>query len=195
MSAPRARAGSSELPDFVRDLEHDWQITVGATLNGGSEALVAHATTADGGAAIVKIGVPGPTGFEQEVRTLLLADGRGYVKLLRHDAERRVMLQERLGPQLAQLNWPIRDQMRGDLHDDATAPGSRCLDDLPAAERFREGALPGRTDRHRVAGTRTALQRARGRVRTRLRRCRATRVRRRPTPCWCMPMRTARTRC
>jgi streptomycin 6-kinase len=101
----------SELPEFVRHLEHDWKITLGATLKGGSEALVAHATTADGDAVILKIGVPGPTGFEQEVRTLLLADGRGYVKLLRQDTERRVMLQERLGPQLSQLNWSTRDQM------------------------------------------------------------------------------------
>ncbi len=101
----------NELPEFVRDLEHEWSICVGTVLNGGSEALVAHAITADGTDAIVKIGVPGPTGFEQEVRTLLLANGRGYVKLLRHDAARRVMLQERLGPQLAQLNLPIRDQI------------------------------------------------------------------------------------
>ncbi len=100
-----------ELPAIVQHLERDWGITIGAALNGGSEALVAHATTADGGDAIVKIGVPGPTGFEQEVQTLLLANGRGYVKLLRHDAARRVMLQERLGPQLAQLNLPIRDQI------------------------------------------------------------------------------------
>jgi len=101
----------SELPGFVRGLEHEWNITVGAVVNGGSEALVAQVTTADGGDAIVKIGVPGPTGFEQEVRTLLLANGRGYVKVLRHDAKRRVMLQERLGPQLAQLGLPVRDQI------------------------------------------------------------------------------------
>ena len=101
----------SELPRFIRDLEHEWNITVGAVVHGGSEALVARVTTADGGDAIIKIGVPGPTGFEQEVRTLLLANGRGYVKVLRHDAERRVMLQERLGPQLAQLALPVRDQI------------------------------------------------------------------------------------
>ena len=99
------------LPHLVRDIEREWRISVGAVLNGGSEALVAHATTADGGRAIIKIGVPGPTGFEQEVRALLLADGRGYVKLLRHDADRRVMLQEELGTPLAQLNLSIRDQI------------------------------------------------------------------------------------
>ena len=93
-----------------------------------------------------QFGVPGPTGFEQEVRTLLLADGRGYVKLLRHDAERRVMLQERLGPQLSQLDWPIRDQMRSDLRDVATRLDRRAAR-LRAEERSREGAQPGRTDR------------------------------------------------
>lgn len=101
----------NQLPGFVRDLEHDWRITVGTILSGGSEALVAQATAADGSDAIIKIGIPGPTGFEQEIRTLIAADGRGYVRVLRHDAARRVMLQERLGPQLAQLNLPIRDQM------------------------------------------------------------------------------------
>jgi streptomycin 6-kinase len=100
-----------QLPRFVRNLEQEWHISVGTVLNGGSEALVAHAKTADGGRAIVKIGVPGPTGFEQEVRALKLADGRGYVKLLRHDAERRVMLQEELGAPLAQLGLSIRDQI------------------------------------------------------------------------------------
>ena len=42
----------SELPGFVRGLEHEWNITVGAVVNGGSEALVAQVTTADGGDAI-----------------------------------------------------------------------------------------------------------------------------------------------
>ena len=100
-----------ELPQFVRQLEHDWNITVGAIFSGGSEALVAQATSADGSDAIIKFGIPGPTGFEDEIRTLMAADGRGYVRVLRHDAPRRVMLQERLGPQLAQLHLPIPDQI------------------------------------------------------------------------------------
>jgi len=101
----------NELAGFVGQLEHDWNIAVGAVFSGGSEALVAQATRADGSDAIIKFGIPGPTGFEQEVRTLVAADGRGYVRVLRHDAARRVMLQERLGPQLAQLHLPIRDQI------------------------------------------------------------------------------------
>jgi streptomycin 6-kinase len=125
----------SELPEFVRDLERDWRINVGAVLKGGSEALVAHATTTDGIDAIVKIGVPGPTGFEQEVRTLLLANGRGYVKLLQHDAERRVMLQERLGSQLSQLNWTIPDQM-----DAICATFQRAWIDVPTDFPLTTGA-------------------------------------------------------
>jgi len=100
-----------QLPLFVWNLEREWNISVGTVLDGGSEALVAHATTADGSRAIIKIGGPGPTGFEQEARALELADGRGYVKLLRHDAARRVMLQEELGTPLAQLGLPIREQI------------------------------------------------------------------------------------
>jgi len=101
----------NQLPGFVRDLEHDWRITVGTLLRGGSEALVAQATAADGTDAVIKIGIPGPTGFEQEVRTLLVADGRGYVRLLRHDSQHRVMLQERLGTQLTLLHLPVVDQI------------------------------------------------------------------------------------
>ena len=101
-----------ELPAFVQDLGANADITIGAALDGGSEALVAHATTADGGDAIVKIGVPGPTGFGQEVQTLVLANGRGYVKLLRHDAARRVMLPRNDSARNSHiLNLPIRDQI------------------------------------------------------------------------------------
>ena len=102
----------NELAGLIRDLEHDWDITVGTVLSGGSEALVAQATTGDGTDVVLKVGVPGPTGFDQEVRVLLVADGRGYVCVLRHDTARRAMLQERLGPQLAQLDHSIEDQIR-----------------------------------------------------------------------------------
>jgi streptomycin 6-kinase len=100
------------LDGLIRDLERDWDIAVGATLHGGSEALVAEVVMADGTEAVIKLGIPGSTAFDNEIRTLLLADGRGYAQLLRHDAARGVMLQERLGKQLAQLGLAVSAQIR-----------------------------------------------------------------------------------
>lgn len=100
------------LGDLVRELERDWGISVGATtLPGGSEALVVEAKLADGTDAVVKLGIPGPTGFEQELRTLRAAAGCGYARLFDGDAERRAMLLERLGPSLDQLGLPVRAQI------------------------------------------------------------------------------------
>jgi streptomycin 6-kinase len=102
---------SAALEDLVRDLENDWGIHVGATLHGGSEALVAQASLESGAGAVIKPGIPGATGFEQEMRTLRAAAGRGYARLLNHHAARRVMLLERLGTPLDQLGLPVNGQI------------------------------------------------------------------------------------
>ena len=84
----------------IEAMERDWQITVGDGLSGGSAGYVAGATTRDGAAAILKLAMPAMDGngaFENEVAALQLARGRGYVRLLAHDAGRRATLQERLG--------------------------------------------------------------------------------------------------
>lgn len=84
------------LAEVIEGLERDWDLTVGATLRGGSEAYVAEATTGDGEPAILKLALPGEW-VSHEIETLLHARGRGYVRLLRHDESRQAMLLERLG--------------------------------------------------------------------------------------------------
>jgi streptomycin 6-kinase len=99
------------LDDLVRALATEWGVSIGRTLSGGTEALVAQAWTADGRNAVLKIAIPGLDPGASELRTLLAAQGRGYVEVFRHDAARGAMLLERLGPKLADLGLPIDSQI------------------------------------------------------------------------------------
>ena len=94
----------------VEEFERVWDIRVGSALRGGSDAFVAAATMSDGSEAILKLALPGG-GTAHEIETLLRADGRGYVRLLRHDLSRQAMLQERVGASLADLGFPVRRQV------------------------------------------------------------------------------------
>ena len=105
-----------ELPRLLATLEVEWSITCGASFAGGNAAYVAEAITLEGATAVLKIalpaaGVDGFCPFEQEMETLLLAEGDPYVAVLRHDAERRCVLLERLGKPLASLGWPTGRQI------------------------------------------------------------------------------------
>ncbi|RAY14127.1 aminoglycoside phosphotransferase [Actinomadura craniellae] len=93
----------AELPDRVAELRRQWSIeVVGAPLPGGTAAYVARARTRDGRDAILKIALPAPENAGQ-IRVLAAARGRGYVRLLAHDAGRHAMLQEALGPSMEDL--------------------------------------------------------------------------------------------
>jgi len=98
------------LGDVIQQLEHDWDVVVGATAHGGSESYVAAATTRDGLDVIIKIAIPG-NDLSSEAATLRLANGHGYARLLQHDTARQAMLQERLGASLAELGLPITTQI------------------------------------------------------------------------------------
>lgn len=98
------RAWLAGLPDLLADLQRRWSITVGRPLPGGSASYVARARTADGGAAVLKVALP-DGGTAAQARTLAVADGRGYARLLAHDAERDALLLEALGPSLADLGF------------------------------------------------------------------------------------------
>lgn len=98
------------LGELVAGLEHDWGLSVGATLHGGTGSYVAQATTRQGEAAVLKLGMPGED-LTGEIATLAVAEGRGYVRLLRHDADRAAMLQERLGSSLSSLDLSLDDRM------------------------------------------------------------------------------------
>jgi streptomycin 6-kinase len=96
---------------LIGELEHDWGVAVGPALPGGSESYVAAARTDSGVDAVIKLEMPPYASFAGEVRTLVAADGRGYVRLLDHDEERNAMLQERLGPSLRGFGLPIPAQI------------------------------------------------------------------------------------
>lgn len=98
----RAKGGErwvTELPGTIAALEDRWGITAGVALTGGTSAYVARVVTATGDPAVLKISVP-EVGFDREVRTLLAAGGRGYVRVLAVAADRDAVLLEPLGESL-----------------------------------------------------------------------------------------------
>jgi streptomycin 6-kinase len=92
----------SRLPDIIDDLEQRWSITIGEPLHGGTASYVARTRTVDGRDAVVKLSVPDPA-FTRQIQTLAAARGRGYVRLLAHDAGNYAVLLEALGPPLHRL--------------------------------------------------------------------------------------------
>lgn len=115
----RAEAGGeatrrwlTDLPELVAGLEREWGIGVEPTaLHGGSASYLARAVTEMGAPAILKITMPSED-IGGEIVTLQRSAGRGYVRLLRHDAARGALLQERLGPTLGSLGLPVDEQIR-----------------------------------------------------------------------------------
>jgi streptomycin 6-kinase len=100
------------LRGLVSELEREWGLSLGRTFPTGTEAFVAEAATAEGRQGVLKISIPGLDPLRRELRTLLAANGRSYVQVLRHDAARGVMLLERLGPQLHQLGLRLDAQIK-----------------------------------------------------------------------------------
>ncbi len=99
------------LDSLLRELEQDWNVTVGPTLSGGSESLVAAARPNAGEHAVIKVEMPPYASFANEVRALAAANGHGYVRLINYDEERHAMLQERLGSSLRDMRLPIQVQL------------------------------------------------------------------------------------
>jgi streptomycin 6-kinase len=102
----------TQLPELVRRLENHWGLKVGQIFPNATEAYVAAAVRGDGEEVALKIPIAGLVKADRELRALQAADGRGYVRLLRHDATSGAMLLERLGPQLAELGLPIDEQIQ-----------------------------------------------------------------------------------
>ncbi len=101
-SGPLTRQWLKDLPDLLAELEQAWEISIGQSLSGGSSAYVAPVKTVSGN-AVIKIDMPGPdrlSDFQQEIDTLLRADGHGYVRVFKCDYERRALLLEQLGPSM-----------------------------------------------------------------------------------------------
>ena len=93
------RAWLASLPGTVESLCAQWTLTPGAAYDGGNGALVLAVTTADGAAAVLKLDVPRP-GVTEQIRTLMAADGHGYVRLYAQDERRAATLMEPLGAML-----------------------------------------------------------------------------------------------
>jgi streptomycin 6-kinase len=113
--ASQGEAGASwleALPSLLGRLEAKWSVKAGALIPNATEAFVSEAVTADGQPVTLKIPIPGLVKAERERSLLQTASGRGYVRVLRHDAISGAMLLERLGPQLAMLGLPVEEQIR-----------------------------------------------------------------------------------
>jgi streptomycin 6-kinase len=110
-------AWQAALPGVLADLASQWSLQLGRALPGGSASYVVRATTADGGDAVLKVVMPdwmtapGEDALAAQVRTLRLADGRGYVRLLADDPGRRAMLLEALGPSLDRSGGTPQQQL------------------------------------------------------------------------------------
>ena len=112
------------LDDLIGGLEREWAIEVGAPMTGGTAAFVVDATAADGSPAVLKLVMPaereGREDLAHEVLALRVAGGRGCVRVLRADLDHGAVLLERLGRQLAELDYPVGRQLR--IICDAVAP-------------------------------------------------------------------------
>jgi streptomycin 6-kinase len=105
-----------DLPEVIAQLARQWSLTIGDTLAGGTASYVGAATTAGGHSVVLKVAMPlaidgEDDRFAQTLAALELADGRGCVRLLEHDAERSAMLFERLGRNLDSLGLPLSRQL------------------------------------------------------------------------------------
>ncbi len=86
----------------INHLAHDWNLSIGQVLSGGTEALILEAKTSDDEHAVLKIAPPWSSSSERELKTLLAVKGNGYVQVKNYNMNRRALLLERLGPRLNQ---------------------------------------------------------------------------------------------
>ncbi|MEZ5597423.1 MAG: aminoglycoside phosphotransferase family protein [Pseudomonadales bacterium] len=97
-----------EVDSLVSNIAEFWGLKALGQLSGGTEALVFLCETHDGH-AVMKLGIPGS--LDREIRTLSLAEGRGYATLLNFDAGLDAILIERLGDQLAEASMSVDEKI------------------------------------------------------------------------------------
>ena len=143
-----------DLAAMVADLQREWGITVGRQYPDSTEAFVAEAVTRAGEPVVLKALVPGRVSTARhEITVLRLAGGDGCVRLLRHDAERGVLLLERLGRPLVELALPMARR-----HEILTATAARIWRRAPDSG-LPTGAHRGRLLAEYVARTWQELDR------------------------------------
>jgi streptomycin 6-kinase len=101
----------ARLPMLLDELQRHWDVTIGAAMPNATEAFVAATHSSQGEAGVLKVPIPGQDKAARELAVLQAAEGRGYVRVLRHDPGSGAMLLERLGLQLFQLGHPIETQI------------------------------------------------------------------------------------
>jgi streptomycin 6-kinase len=139
--ASRGEAGAAwavALPARLAEVAARWSLTLGRPRPGGSSSYVVSARNADGQDVVLKLAMPGP-GLDDQVATLRRAEGRGYVRLLDHDADRCALLLESLGHSLEQSGRPVTDQLR--LLADTLALAWRPAAEHPDAPTDKAGGL------------------------------------------------------
>lgn len=102
-SSADRRAWLAALPDAAAKLASRWSLTIGQPYAGASCSWVAACTLRDGGAAVIKLGMPHMEARD-EADALRVWDGDGAVRLLAADARQYAMLLERCEP-----GDPLRD--------------------------------------------------------------------------------------
>ncbi|MCR6671744.1 aminoglycoside phosphotransferase family protein [Devosia ginsengisoli] len=101
----------ASLDEVLASLERDWGLTIGPAISGGSTAFVAEVTDQAEAVFVIKVSTPGSEIGRREADVLTAADGKGYVRLLRHDRARHAMLLERLGTPLHEHDMPYRNKI------------------------------------------------------------------------------------
>jgi streptomycin 6-kinase len=86
-----------QLPELLSEYAERWSLTIHPHFPGLSYNYAAPVTLADGQAAVLKAGVD-CDGLLAEIQALRFYNGQGMVRLLREDADRGVMLLERIQP-------------------------------------------------------------------------------------------------
>lgn len=108
---PSGTAWLASLDELVPGLLAEWELRLIGTLPGGSQAWLGRVLVRDGSRAVLKVSFR----REQAARNasvLAAADGRGYVRLLRADAERGAELLEELGPSVAEQHLSAEGVLR-----------------------------------------------------------------------------------
>ena len=107
-NGPSWAAWLDDLPGLLRDLVEEWSLALDGPSTHGNCAVVIPVRTAEGEAAVLKVGWP-HWEAEHEALALQVWGGRGAVRLLRADPKRFALLLERLHPEedLSEL-WDVQ---------------------------------------------------------------------------------------
>lgn len=106
-NGPDWAAWLDRLPGLVRDLLEEWSLTPDGEATHGNTAVVLPVRTAEGEAAVLKVGWP-HWEAEHEALALQTWGGRGAVRLLRADPKRFALLLERLHTEDLSELWDVQ---------------------------------------------------------------------------------------